>query len=418
MTVLHRLIHAGKKEELLGVLQVMPAEEIAKIISKPAGAMQDTPLHIAVRSNMPEVIPALVKAGADLSVGNFMEERPLDVAIVNNAPACAKALLEEGADANAPRLISGLTPLMQATALDNIGMVKMLLGHDADIAAKHAENGKNVFFTAAEYGATEIMEFLLQQKGAAEAVQTVIGFGKSTESPLRIALARGDTDMAEKLIDFGVSVNEQDEYGETPLFHVLAHHGDRDEAMKTVRFLLRHGADVEKARNMWDENALFPALRSSFTEAVGLLIAHGVDAAHQSRLQATPLHVVAETWDGDAARKLIKAGAKLEEKDGQGRTALHIAAYQNKEAVVKALLQAGADPFATNRDGKKPSDLTPAHFQDSIHRLLLQKEEELEIRKYGRDMYNRRKKMAENDQKPRFEKQSPKHSFKGGQNRR
>lgn len=418
MTVLHQLIRAGKKEELLGVLKTMPAEDLSAIINAPLGEKEDTPLIEAVRANMHEAIPALMKAGADASLGNFMEDRPLDVAIVNNALDCARALLDEGADANRPKFISGLTPLMLAVTMDNIEMVKELVSHGADVAAAHAENGKNAFFYAADYGVTDIMEYLLKQDGAAEAVQTVIGFGKTTESPLRIALARGDTKMAEMLLDFGVSVNEQDEYGETPLFHVLAHHGDRDLAMKTVRFLLRHGADVDKVRNMWDENALFPALRSSFTEAVTLLIAHGVDAAHQSRLQATPLHIVAETWDGDSARQLIHAGAKLEEKDGQGRTALHIAAYQNKEAVVKALLQAGADPFATNREGKKPSELTPAHFQDGIRRLLLQKEEELEIRKYGRDMYNRRKKMAENSQKPQFTHPSPKHSFKHGKNRR
>lgn len=415
MTVLHRLIRAGMKRKLLDALANMPADELFAAVNAPDGESLDTPLIEAVRANMPDIIPALAKAGANPSLRNFREESPLDVAVANNAFECAKALLEAGADAGAPRPVFGMTPLMLAAAMDNPAMIGLLLAHGADISATHPENGKNVFCVAAGYGATKAMALLLKQDGAAGAVT---GIGRGVESPLRSALARGDLEMAGMLLDFGVSVNEQDENGETPLFHVLGLHADRDVAMKALRFLVERGADVEKARNMWDENALFPALRSSFTEAVALLLDHGVDPAHQSRLQETPLHVVAGTWDGESARSLIKAGAALGAKDGQGRTALHIAAYQNKEAVVRVLLAAGADPFAANREGKKPSDLTPAHFQDGVRRLLLQKEEELEIKRYGRDMYNRRKMMAENGQKPQFTHPSSKHPFKHGKNRR
>ena len=51
----------------------------------------------------------------------------------------------------------------------------------------------------------------------------------------------------------------------------------------------------------------------------------------------------AHEGDIDAAKKFIKSGANLEERDGSGRTPLIIAAFASHEPVVKLLAEAGAD---------------------------------------------------------------------------
>lgn len=416
MSILHDFIESGKKQELLEFLRDAPQEDVARIINAPSENRRgETALHLAALRGWTESIHALAQAGADLSLPDAEGRPPLLVAVSGNALASAKALLEAGAGVDARLQGTGPTALHRAIELRLPEMAGLLLDYGASLSLRTPaddEKGMNAFHHAAHAGPA-MTELLLQRPGA-EAAHAFAYVDKRNVSALRIALENGDRKLAERLLDWGARVNETDDNGETALFHLLGSHKSREEAMPLVRMLLRRGADVDKAKNYWDETALFPALRSSFTEAVELLLGLGLDPNHQSYLQDTPLHVVAETWDGAAAKLLLKAGARTEVPNRNGRTPLHVAAHSNKLAVVKALLEAGADPFATDRNGKKPSDLAPAPFQESVRRLLLQKEQEIEIRKYGHAMYNQRRRAAEEKQKPRYKNHSS-HPF---QNRR
>jgi len=55
---------------------------------------------------------------------------------------------------------------------------------------------------------------------------------------------------------------------------------------------------------------------------------------------------------GDAAqvRALVTTGAKVDAKDGHGRTPLHVAAYGSKHDAMRALVAAGANPNALEND--------------------------------------------------------------------
>ena len=55
------------------------------------------------------------------------------------------------------------------------------------------------------------------------------------------------------------------------------------------------------------------------------------------------LHAAATRGDLAAIGRLVKAGAKLNARDGQGRTPLMVAAYARKHAAARALIKAGAD---------------------------------------------------------------------------
>jgi ankyrin repeat protein len=55
---------------------------------------------------------------------------------------------------------------------------------------------------------------------------------------------------------------------------------------------------------------------------------------------------------------LLERGARIDDKDNRGRTALMIAAELDHEAAVDLLLAHGADPALRDRQGKSASDLT------------------------------------------------------------
>ena len=71
-----------------------------------------------------------------------------------------------------------------------------------------------------------------------------------------------------------------------------------------------------------------------------------------SRVMAMALHHAAETGHIMRVHDLIAAGAALEARDKDGKTALMLAAEYNHTSIVRALLTAGADKEATDNEGK------------------------------------------------------------------
>ena len=54
---------------------------------------------------------------------------------------------------------------------------------------------------------------------------------------------------------------------------------------------------------------------------------------------------------GEVLRLLVEAGADMEERNSQGRTALMVASLEGHQGVVEALLRAGAQVEAADEDG-------------------------------------------------------------------
>ena len=63
----------------------------------------------------------------------------------------------------------------------------------------------------------------------------------------------------------------------------------------------------------------------------------------------------------DAIAALIKAGAVVNAKNKNGRTALHVAAYEGKVNVMAALIKTGADVNAKDINGR-----TYVWYQDEL----------------------------------------------------
>jgi CubicO group peptidase (beta-lactamase class C family) len=93
----------------------------------------------------------------------------------------------------------------------------------------------------------------------------------------------------------------------------------------------------------------------------------------QAAAQQAGLHVAALQGDVDAIRRLIKAGADLNEKDAYGSTPLAIAATFGKTEAAKALIDAGADLTVTSNDGSTPLHIAAFFGRTEIVTALLGK---------------------------------------------
>lgn len=68
-----------------------------------------------------------------------------------------------------------------------------------------------------------------------------------------------------------------------------------------------------------------------------------------------------------AIEKLAAGGAAMEERDGNGRTALHIAAHARQREAMQALVRSGADPLAL--DAQRYDAITIAAVADDVATL-------------------------------------------------
>ncbi|MFO0599997.1 MAG: ankyrin repeat domain-containing protein [Myxococcaceae bacterium] len=76
--------------------------------------------------------------------------------------------------------------------------------------------------------------------------------------------------------------------------------------------------------------------------------------------------------DVEAVRALLEAGAAVDARDADGRTALHSAVMVNELAIVELLLRAGADPSAADAVGDVPLHFAAQHpARLPVLRLLL-----------------------------------------------
>jgi len=372
-----------------------------------------TPMsEAAVRGDV-EILKMLLDAGADVDSPNADGQTALMVLARTDNIAAARLLLERGADVNAAEDRKGQTALMWAAAQSRPAMVDLLLEFGADVAARSSAyewerrvtaeprvkditpGGFTPLLFAARQGCVDCVRLLLD--AGADIYET----NPEKISPLLMALLNGHFDAAKLLIERGADVNQWDLWGRTPLyaavdFNTLPHGGRPDRpslsetsGLATIELLLASGANPNAQLKMFppyrslraDRGAdgvlgigttpLIRAARAADTGALKLLLAHGAlvdlpqDRGITALMVAAGLDRRAIDTRGkftreeeliEAAKLLLDAGADPNRTDDRGRTALHGAASQGMNEIVKLLAARGADLSAADASGHTPLD--------------------------------------------------------------
>ncbi len=132
-----------------------------------------------------------------------------------------------------------------------------------------------------------------------------------------------------------------------------------------LQAILDHGADVNE-RNHAGYCALHFAAQADEAGAVEALIEAGanIEAQDPEFFHHTPLLRAAEGNSPNAILALLRRGARIDVRAGDGETALHLACYDKRgdrlEATVDVLLRWGADETALNDLDHCPGGPTPA----------------------------------------------------------
>jgi ankyrin repeat protein len=166
----------------------------------------------------------------------------------------------------------------------------------------------------------------------------VLAVMATTAAPLVDVVRSGDRAAAVAMIDKRADVNTAEADGTTAL-HWAVHQND----LELVDRLVKAGANV-KAANDYGVTPMSEAAVVGNAALIERLVKAGADVESANADGQTALMVVARTSYVDAARVLLRHGARVNAVEKwHGQTALMWAVAQNQPAMVKVLVAAGAD---------------------------------------------------------------------------
>ena len=348
-------LQAGQPE-LVDAIEAKSYDEALRLLSGDAASPEVdvnagqpdgmTSLHWAVQHGQSELVHRLLARGARANSRNRYAVTPLCLACQNGDEAMVKALLAAGADPQAS-LPNGETVLMTAARTGQVGPARALIAAGADVHA--CEKGRQTaLMWAAAAGNTDVVDVLIAA-GADIDASLASGF-----NALFFAVREGHVPVVLKLIQSGCNVNS----------------------------VMASQAGVRFGNGRLSTTPLILAIENGHFELGTKLLEAGADPnAHPSGY--TALHTV--TWvrkpirgDGDLpprgsggidsleiVRVLARAGADLDARmeNGQsqlgrftytGATPLLLAAQASDVALVRLLIELGADPHIATSDGTTP----------------------------------------------------------------
>ena len=339
-----------------------------------------TALHWAARASDSETVAVLLQQGAKATAVNRYNVTPIGLAATNGSAGIVRMLLDAGAapDAANPE---GETALMTAARAGSIDTTTLLASRGANVNARESWFGETALMWAAAENHADMVRTLATLGARINARSTVVDapelefpksggpnmpFARGGWSALMYAAREGAIDAARALVDLKADVN------------LVALPQTTDVALTDE---IRQGIDAHTGTT-----ALVYAIINAHFDLAAMLVEHGADpniadytgmtalyaAVEWNTLQwvqSRPAPIWRDTLDGaglvkvllkhganpNAALKLappkisLDPGATL--NFGAGATPLMRAARTNDVAVMRLLLEVGADPNATLPDG-------------------------------------------------------------------
>ncbi|KAL8826454.1 MAG: hypothetical protein Q9191_003788 [Dirinaria sp. TL-2023a] len=360
-----------------------------------AGAERRTALFEAIYRRHFSTAMLLLDQGADVNISTADGYTCLHKAASTGQLDIMRALIGKGASIDAQDM-DGYTSLIDVIqkaspgtgVLQNqVDVVRILIDRGAKVDVQD-KSGETALFKASRLDHTEIVTILVDN-GADPNIATRAG-----QNSLLIAAVSGHPNVVEILLRKGAKVNAQDRSGCTALYKaaVTSHIG-------IIRILIDHDANPNiAAKSGLGDTPLHVCCENGNEELAGLFLDHRCNLNATDYVGSTPLIRMIRRGRRSSAllSKLLVAGAKVNQQDFRGQTALHhivqsiitdilkrIARKKSMETsqmiedaitapvqlFIQTLLRNGADPSQRDQYGWSSADWASRY--PTILRLLL-----------------------------------------------
>ncbi|XP_074641301.1 uncharacterized protein LOC141899048 [Tubulanus polymorphus] len=230
---------------------------------------------------------------------------------------------------------TGITPLMIAVRENKLVIAERLIDLGANINDK-AKDGQTAVHYCAACAKDDMMKLLINRKADA----TIAGGGKD-QIPLHVAAARSS--------------------GAVPI----------------VQMLLK--VSGKEGRLIIDKDGCIPLFLA--TEAGNIAVCKELlnqlteQQVHLQRMDNgdSVLHTACRKRDVDLARIFIDAGAAVDLQNHEGKTALHLAAWEGDELLIKYLYQCKANPNVYDKIDRSPLHVAAERGNTNVVELLVDK---------------------------------------------
>ena len=336
-----------------------------------------TPLAMASLYGSLPIVERLLQAGADARERGPNGETLLMFAARNGRVDLINRLVAAGADVNARESLRGTTALMWAAEQRHAEAVKALLAARADPGVTTGPAGLPQNYMAPPVNVRAVEEARQRRERAAAAGRTyeeqlaieraestrgqgqaqprpptddsevvqagLVGGGGGGLTALVFAAREGDLESARALLDAGASINQTTEYGWTPLLTAV---NNRNYALAAL--LVERGADV----NLTNKGGWTPLYLATDNRNIegGDYPVPKPDLDHLDiirRLLEKGANPNARIRDNTLTRTIFTMQWFFKD----GATALVRAAQSSDTALMKLLLEYGADPFIATANG-------------------------------------------------------------------
>ena len=355
----------------------------------------NTPLHHAVYEGNPQLVQALIDGGANLDVADANGKTALGLAVIYQKEAVARALIEAGADVNHPLDDHRFTLLHEAVLENRPALVRLLLDGGAKINALtdqgiapvdeyHGTQGEAVreLIKGLKPGEIELGHTLAPLPGSAYA-----GLGNRVSNPLYEALDAGDYELAGIFLDLGADPSLRWGFSKDSVF-VWAIEDEEDIPLELLKKMVRRGADPDMlvspdlfqdgpTRTMPYLKALVPfgsikAGRRLLELGAHVDNAKGVDGYNQDTGEQA-IHLAASNGHNDWISMLVKFGADVNAKTTTRRNTplIQAAAFGQLESA-KLLVSLGAKVSIRNAYGISALDVAVRNGNSQLAAFLRQ----------------------------------------------
>lgn len=364
------LLHlAAKRGQVEHVRRVLDCGEDVNFRMPDYLALKETPLMLAARFNVVDVVEFLVERGASLeyeddmgftalhhaamggksenilrliefgckaSKVNYHKSSAIHLAAENGHTEAVRLLLEHGASVKKANCFC-MTPLTLALKNGHLETIQLLLKNGCDFSVVSDEAGRLPIHYAVEGGHVDVVKLVLQSN------PSVLSKTNDGDTVLHLATS---LEVVRLLVEQGADIHARNYYSKTVL-HAAAEKGQSD----TITYLLDQGVDIN-ARDDAGHSPLFDAVYSERGDAAKVLISRDCDLKVRSTNEGFPdgyreddvFMEAAATGLTDVLQLLVEKGfSAIDEANRYGDTPLSVAAAGGHYDAVVFLLDKGAN---------------------------------------------------------------------------